>query len=961
MPRRSIWSARQRAVLFDLPTDEAALLRHYTLSDDDIEQIRVRRGGHNRLGFALQLCAFRYPGRLLAVGEGIPMNVLRFIAAQLGMRAEDLDGYAVREETRREHLAEIRRIYGYRMFSGRCARDLKVWLENEAEAARSNEGLARRFVEECRRRQVILPGSSVLERLCADALVAAERRIETRIAAGLDDAMRMRLDRLLAEEVDGGVSRFVWLRRFEVGQNSADINALLDRLEFLQGFDLPSDLLETVPPHRIARLRRQGERYFTDGLRDISGDRRLAICAVCAVEWRGAIADAVVETHDRIVGQTFRSAQRRSDARIQDSRTVLRDTLGSFRTLGAALLEAKGDGAPLEEAVATAGGWQKLEGVVAAAEQLSDTMSADPLAHVVQGWPRFRRYAPRMLRALDIQASGAGEPVLAALRAIGARSHDMPRTFLRRKSRWHQHLNARPAGDRRLWDVAALFHMRDAFRSGDVWLAHSRRYGDVKRALVPIEAAHATARLAVPFEPREWLVERKGSLVEGLDHLADAAHHGRIPGGAIENGELRISRPATAMPEDVDELVLDLYRRLPEVRITDILLEVDAATGFTDAFTHLRTGAPCQDRIGLLNVLLAEGLNLGLSKMAEASNTHDFFQLSRLSRWHIESEAIDRALALVIEAQAQLPMASLWGLGLTASSDGQFFPAARQGEAMNLVNARYGSEPGLKAYTHVSDRFGPFATQTIPATVNEAPYILDGLLMTRAGRRIREQYADSGGFTDHVFAVTSLLGYRFIPRIRDLPSKRLHVFEPRRVPKPLTGLTGNKIREDVIVRNWPDILRVAATLASGVLPPSQLLRKFAAYPRQHELAVALREIGRVERTLFIVDWLLDADMQRRANTGLNRGEAHHALKNALRIGRQGEIRDRSSEGQHYRMAGLNLLAAIVIYWNTAHLGEAVGHRKHAGLTVEPELLAHISPLGWAHILLTGEYRWPKRR
>ena len=63
--------------------------------------------------------------------------------------------------------------------------------------------------------------------------------------------------------------------------------------------------------------------------------------------------------------------------------------------------------------------------------------------------------------------------------------------------------------------------------------------------------------------------------------------------------------------------------------------------------------------------------------MAEASNTHDFFQLSRLSRWHIESEAMNRALAMVIEAQAQLPMASNWGLGLTASSDGQFFPPAR--------------------------------------------------------------------------------------------------------------------------------------------------------------------------------------------------------------------------------------------------------------------------------------------
>ena len=112
------------------------------------------------------------------------------------------------------------------------------------------------------------------------------------------------------------------------------------------------------------------------------------------------------------------------------------------------------------------------------------------------------------------------------------------------------------------------------------------------------------------------------------------------------------------------------------------------------------------------------------------------------------------------------------------------------------------------------------------------------------------------------------------------------------------------------MRNWPDILQVAATLASGALPPSQLLRKVASSPRQHELAVTLREIGRVERTLFIVVWLL---------------------------------------------------AAIVIYWNTAHIGEAVRQRKNAGLTVEPELLAHMSPLGWAHILLTGEYRWPKRR
>jgi hypothetical protein len=81
---------------------------------------------------------------------------------------------------------------------------------------------------------------------------------------------------------------------------------------------------------------------------------------------------------------------------------------------------------------------------------------------------------------------------------------------------------------------------------------------------------------------------------------------------------LRLDRLTADVPAKADELVLDLYRRLPDVQITDMLLDVEKATGFIDAFTHLRTGALCRDKIGLLNVLLAEGLNLGLSKMAEA-------------------------------------------------------------------------------------------------------------------------------------------------------------------------------------------------------------------------------------------------------------------------------------------------------------------------------------------------------
>ena len=119
MPRRQVLTERSRAALFDLPTDEPSLLRHYTLADDDIEHIRARRLAHNQLGFALQLCAFRYPGRLLIAGEIIPLEVAEFVAAQIGVKGIDLAGYAETDVTRRRHLVDLRSIYGYKMFTGR--------------------------------------------------------------------------------------------------------------------------------------------------------------------------------------------------------------------------------------------------------------------------------------------------------------------------------------------------------------------------------------------------------------------------------------------------------------------------------------------------------------------------------------------------------------------------------------------------------------------------------------------------------------------------------------------------------------------------------------------------------------------------------------------------------------------------------------------------------------------------
>ena len=640
MARRTVLTARQREALFALPSEEADLFRHCVLSDADLVHVRGRRRDRNRLGFALQLCAFRYPGRLIGKGEAIPEPMLRFVAAQLGLGGEAVADYAARSETHYEHSSTLQKLYGYRPFEGMVRERFQTWLVDAAIEARTSEGLAAAMLEELRARRIIVPGPTTVERACADALVAAERRIAHRIADRLNADVRARLARMLSERVEDGpsrtVSRFVWLGRTEAGSNSADAKRLLDRLEWLRKLAIPASVIADIPPHRIARLRRQGERYYADGLREVSENRRLAILAVCAVEWRAVLADAIVETHERITGRLYRQAQRTCAALVEERKGAIAGVLRSVATLGNAMVHARSVGSDVTVAVAQSVGWEELVQLAATATSLTAAINADPIDHLGSGYHRFRRYAPRMLEALELRGGRSAEPLLEAigvLRDLDRRGRtelpaDTPTSFA--SSKWKRRFglsgtSAVPSTgpDRRMWETAVLFRLRDALRSGDAWLAHSHRHREPGRELVPAEAITspealgAVPRLAVPLNAADWIGSRQSALERAMKDGGRAAGRGTLA-GTIEGGRLRGERLDADPPAGAGDLTLDLYRALPQVRVTDLLLDVDRWTGFADAFVDLRTGSPCKDKIGLLSVVLADGLNLGLSKMAGA-------------------------------------------------------------------------------------------------------------------------------------------------------------------------------------------------------------------------------------------------------------------------------------------------------------------------------------------------------
>ena len=122
-------------------------------------------------------------------------------------------------------------------------------------------------------------------------------------------------------------------------------------------------------------------------------------------------------------------------------------------------------------------------------------------------------------------------------------------------------------------------------------------------------------------------------------------------------------------------------------------------------------------------------------------------------------------------------------------------------------------------------------------------------------------------------------------------------------------MIGDRVDTAAILGQWTELMRLKASIETGAVVPSVILRKLAAAGAGNILSRALRALGRIERTLFTLQWLSDPALRQRSHAGLNKGEASNALRRAVFFHRQGEIRNRTFENQSFRASGLSLITA----------------------------------------------------
>ena len=968
MARRRLLTGDERRRLFDPPVQETAIIGHYTLSAEDVELVGRRYGPANRLGLAAQIALMRHPGFGLQPEIGLPDVILQYLAAQLFVDPSSFSAYGQRAQTRTDHADLVARYLGIRPFR---RGDLALALNLAAQAAEytdRGEPIVRALMVGLKGERFILPSGDTLERAGLAGRARARKAAAAAIVEGLSSAGLTRLDELVINNPDFGMTPLAWLRNFEEAPTAANINGLLERLRYVRGIGIHPVVGGAIPEFRFAQFVREGGVAPAFLLSDYSVNRRRATLTAAVIDLEARLADAAIQMFDRLIGGMFTRARRGRERRYQDSIQSVGQLMRLFGATITALDEAVQNGGDPLELIDEAVGWHRLVAAKAQVDALADLAGEDALVTATERYATLRRFSPAFLDAFTFKASGTGTALIKAIDVIRdantRKSRDLPDgvplPFPNRQ--WKRLITESGRIDRRRYEIAIMATLRDRLRAGDVWIEGTRNYQRFDAYLLGRRDAAKVADV-LPFDSNaaSYLADRARNLDWRLRRFAKQLKTNKLEGVSLERDRLKLQQMPPVTPPEAEALDRKLDTLLPRVRITELLLEVAERTGFLNAFRDLRSGKEHDNPSTVLAAILADGTNLGLERMANASEGVSYAQLAWTHNWYLSPENYQAALAMIISAHHELPFARHWGAGTSSSSDGQFFRSGRSRSGAADVNAKYGAEPGVKIYSHLSDHFASFGSRIMSATAGEAPYVLDGLVLGAGNLPLHEHYTDTGGATDHVFALCHLLGFRFAPRLRDIGDRKLGSIAAPSTYKGIKNLMGRTIKTAAIEADWDDIVRIVASIKDGTVAPSVILRKLAAYKRQNRLDFALAELGRIERTLFTLDWLEQPELRRACQAGLNKGEARHTLAAAIYTNRQGRFTDRSLENQEFRASGLNLLIAAISYWNTVYLDRAAQHLNAVGTTFDAALLAHLSPMGWAHISLTGDYLWEQAR
>lgn len=950
-------------------SDPKELAELYTPTSAEIKFAKSRTKSHEGfLSFMVMLKSFQRLG-YFPHPECVPNAVIKHLRSCLKLQSwvkaipSQRQGYTYQQA--------IRSYLGVKQYDKTAQRLVAILVAQQAEVKDYPADLINVAIEELVKERYELPAFSTLDRLIGHIRTFVNNRLFGRVNNGLSSTEMVYLDQLLLLDIDESIATLNLLKSPPKSATFKGMKQLLAKFDALMSFGNAKRLLSCIALTKIRYFAAQARALDVSELRDINLPKRrtLLLCL---------LYEAQVKTRDHVVEMFLKRVlkiQNNARQRLQELRekhltqtSELLSTLAQVLTASKEAQDALSLGTKVQSIFDEHGGPDLL------LQKYEEIAAYNTNNHLPLMW---RFYSPHrkvlfdLVRSLDILSTSADESVIDALSFVLDNEHKRGRhlpfeidlSFVGKQ--WRalviQEVNGTQVLVRQQLEICIFSYLADDFKAGDACVVGSLSYADFREQLLsesecePLIAEYCRL-IGFPNNPEdfvEYLRESLTKVAEEVDAISALEKQITIN----QNGEPVLKKiTRVTQPQEVEELEAKIRTLMPERSILDILCNVEHWLNWTKHFGPLSGSEPKlkQPVERYIFTTFSYGCNLGPNQMArhsqDAVTSH---MISYTNRRHVSTSNIEAAIRDIINAYNRFSLPSVWGTGKRAAADGSKFEIY-ENNLHSEYHIRYGGYGGI-AYHHVSDKYIALFTHFITCGVWEAVYILDGLLKNLSDIQPDTLHADTQGQSGPVFAISYLLGIKLMPRIRNWKD---HAFVRPSVDvsyKYLDPLFKGVVNWNLIQTHWYDMMRVVLSIKAGKVMPSTLLRKLGSYSRKNRLYQAFLELGKVVRTMFLLEYISNMRMRSEINAITNIVEMYHAFLDWVFFGKEGAITENDPIEQEKRLKYLDLVASAVILQNTVDMSLAIQTLAAQGEVIHQRHVAALSPYVNRHIKRYGDY------
>ena len=519
---------------------------------------------------------------------------------------------------------------------------------------------------------------------------------------------------------------------------------------------------------------------------------------------------------------------------------------------------------------------------------------------------------------------------------------------------------------RRQFEVCVCVQMVRELKSADLCVIGANNYSDTRDELVPLDECAQTRdaygqEVGLPVEADPFVQHVRGLLTAAAQKADDAYLDN--PFFQIIDGRPKLGRvKKKPIPEGFQELDAALTKKLDklELSLLDVLADTSQWIGWDKHLGPLsgHQGKIKEDVRRKILTTFAYGTGLGPTQTARNIADISARQIAFVDQRQASTEKLEAAIFDIINGYNQFQLPHYWGDTKRAAADGTQWNLY-ENNLLSERHIRYGGYGGV-AYYHVSDTYIALFSHFIPCGAWEAIYILDGLTKNKSDIQPDILHGDTQAQSAPVYGLAFLLGIKLMPRIRNWKDLKWFRPTPQEVYKNIDELfTKEAIDWDLIACHLPDMLQIAQSIRAGRISPSTILRKLGTASRKNKLYFAFRELGRVIRTTFLLEYIGDEELRRIIQAAQNKCEGFNQFAQWVYFGAD-TITENVRDDQLKIIKYNHLIANLVIFHNCHSITQALKELEAEGMKLTPELIAGFSPYRTSHLNRFGLFELKER-